>query len=364
MVGFGAGAWPIINVTSRENAWKVMLGSMDDGITLQINVCGGDADYLDLTVPALCRHHRENVREVLVVVDECRPQRTRVVNPEEKFPWPRFQERLARVNQSIKRMQSEGLIDRVVRLTPDDETQYEMMWRYMGRIGRVTHDLRAVALNSYILGMESSRTRYVAHYDCDMILYQTPGYDWILDGVALLNEHSNAAAVHPRIAPPQENIDPAGERTLRYWNPQKVDGGWAIHWLSMRALLLDRARITERLPYNSILDLIRIHSCKMLNRYYPPALENAMSAALAREGKYAVVMETEDAWLLHPEPKEELFLRILPGLLESVELAEIPAAQRGKANVDQEAWDDYLQELPTGATRIMDERRPEALVSG
>jgi hypothetical protein len=52
-------------------------------VTLQINLSPGDIAYAELTLPALVQAHRANVDEVLAIVDRCRPQKTKIVDPEQ-----------------------------------------------------------------------------------------------------------------------------------------------------------------------------------------------------------------------------------------------------------------------------------------
>jgi hypothetical protein len=71
------------------------------GVTLQINLSAGDAGYAAITVPALLASHDPTYRRLLVV-DGCRPQRTRIFDPDVRVPEPGFSERLERRTGSAR----------------------------------------------------------------------------------------------------------------------------------------------------------------------------------------------------------------------------------------------------------------------
>ena len=77
-------------------------------VTLQINLSGGDVAYAALTVPALVAAHRSAVREVLGVVDCVRPQRTQMVDPDERFPLDTFAQRRDQIDRQPRRRHAVG----------------------------------------------------------------------------------------------------------------------------------------------------------------------------------------------------------------------------------------------------------------
>ena len=55
---------------------------------------------------------------------------------------------------------------------------------------------------SYLLPLELISTRYMVHYDADMLLYQKEGQFWTLEAIDIMNEYDNAVFGTPRVAPP------------------------------------------------------------------------------------------------------------------------------------------------------------------
>ena len=93
------------------------MSSMTD-TTLQINLSPGDLRYAEMTVPALVAAHPE-AAERLAVVDCCRPQRTKIVNPDSRFPEPEFSKKVERIIAMTENFQEKGIFDRIEFLHPD-----------------------------------------------------------------------------------------------------------------------------------------------------------------------------------------------------------------------------------------------------
>ncbi len=146
--------------------------------SLQINLSPGDVSYAERTVPDLVRAHRANMDEVFVIVDCCRPQRTKAFDPDKRVPQPAYAERAERICAIADAFRRDGLVDRVVELHPGDPLFPLIARKYLCNLIHDTHECGGTALMSYFAAFELTRSRYLLHYDADMLLFQAAGYDW------------------------------------------------------------------------------------------------------------------------------------------------------------------------------------------
>jgi hypothetical protein len=317
---------------------------MTSDVTLQINLSGGDATYAETTVPPLVAAHRAHVGEVLGIVDCCRPQKTQMVDPDVRFPWPVFNERLERIRAIAEGFRQGGIFDRVVYVEPGDPRIALILRKYVGRLITETHDCYGVGLVSYLYGFEECTTRYLLHYDADMLLFQEAGFDWSVAGRRRLLADPRAISATPRVSPPfAAALGVKDSPSLQATSPelQAEDGVWRIGWFSARCYLIDLERLGAWLP---LLDwrtpryLCAVVARKLLARGYPPPTEMLIHVRGRQQGSYRLDLTTERAFVIHPNDKSERFLRMLPGIVESVSKGHVPSAQRGWENLLLDVW--------------------------
>ena len=135
-------------------------------VTLQINLCAGDAAYAEQMVPHLVGSHPK-VAHRLAVVDCCRPQRTRIFDPDTRLPVATFAPRLARIRELAQRFQRQGLFDEIVWLEPGSPHFRPLAARYVRPWMTETHDYGGCAFMGYWAALDFPRTRFVLHYDAD-----------------------------------------------------------------------------------------------------------------------------------------------------------------------------------------------------
>jgi hypothetical protein len=166
-------------------------------VTLQINLCAGDLAYGDRTVAALIATHRADVREVVVVADGCRPHSTPLLDASAQFPAAEFAARVERLRMWCAALLSSGSVDRVVWLQPEPTALRTLNAKYCGVPTPRSHDHLGHAFSAYFLGWESARTRYLAHFDADIVLWQEPGFHWLRAAVAALEADASLLAASP-----------------------------------------------------------------------------------------------------------------------------------------------------------------------
>lgn len=352
-------------------------------ISLQLNLCAGDSEYAGKTVPPLVRQLRDRAGEVLVVLDECRPQASPVFRPQERFDPAVFQSRLERVRKTVKEWQAAGLVDRVESLTERDEKIRRINRKYTGHGTEWTHDHWGHAFTAYFAGWELAQGRYVLHADADIFVHDGTAGSWLEEAVKTLATDKKLLAISPRIAPPirgeeKSRMVRVGEKDAAWlpsWPLEVGPEGWISNWLSTRFHLLDRAKLEELLPLtgaggrlganwargvNAIFfplygarawtaqespDLLPgfLHRIfrKIAHHSIPPfplPPEVLIHEANQQRGMKVLYLNREDLWFVHPETKPKEFLEVLEPLLARVPRGECPEGQRGLAGIQFGMW--------------------------
>ncbi len=81
-------------------------------LTLQINLSPGDIRYATITVPELLKKH-QLIEKRLLVVDCCRPQKTKLVDPEKRFPKEVFKKKVEEIIDIAESFRKDGLFDEI-----------------------------------------------------------------------------------------------------------------------------------------------------------------------------------------------------------------------------------------------------------
>jgi hypothetical protein len=311
-------------------------------VTLQINFSAGDAAYAALTVPALVNAHG-GVAHRLAVVDCCRPQRTRIFDPDSRVPEAAFRERLGKIRDLAEDFRLGGLFDEVVYLKPGDPRFLHFAKRYGRPWMTETHDYGGCAFMAYWAALDLPRTRFVLHYDADMLLHQDPGFSWIDEAFALWPGDTRAVFASPRISPPGFAASPAEDAPSSHEGRPalRVEGGWHNDWFSTRCFLADRSRLAPLLPlvrgWRTAVYWLR----RLADRGYPPGPELLLFQSLGSRGWRCLHLGTPRAWLLHPTRKGADYLGLLPKMLAAVGAGRVPEIQQGFADLRLEAWSAF-----------------------
>lgn len=317
--------------------------SMD--VSLQINLSGGDIAYAERTVPALVSAHRAHVREVFLVVDCVRPQRTQMIDPDRRFPKGVFDERVASIRRIARGFVDSCLVDRAVYVEEGSPKNAALVKKYAGWPIRETHDCYGCGLLSYLYAFNECRTPYLLHYDADMLLYQAPGYDWSRDARAQLMADSRGISATPRVSPPfAEALQRQDAPSLQATHPELRPVGqvWHIPWFSARCFLIDLDRLRRWLPLLSVrLPRYFVEVCvrKMLARGYPPPTEVLIHRRAQHHGAYRLDLVSPDAFVVHPNDKSQRFLELLPAIQAAVQRGHVPVDQAGWENLRLDEWE-------------------------
>ncbi len=315
---------------------------MNHQITLQINLSPGDINYAQLTVPALVASHAD-IPHRLLVVDCCKPQKTKIVDPDIKFPEPLFKERVRQIKSIANNLLKEGVATEVYFLEPGDPLIAHISKKYFRNIVKETHEYGGIGISSYLAGLELTKTRSMLHFDGDMLFHQSNGFKWYEHALRILEANPDCISATPGIAP--LNGMAIQKPSLDHWSAfTKVAGGYKDTFFSARQFLIDKQRLARYLPLLKGPALWETLLVKYLNRGYPRAVENIFFKRFRSAGAYRFMLESENCWVLHPLQKPEPYLAILPAIIEKVYKGDIPKAQLGHENIQLEAWQSFLKE--------------------
>lgn len=321
--------------------------------TLQINLSPGDIAYAALTVPALSAAHLNTVDHRLAVIDCCRPQATKIVDREARFPEGLFGERVEQISGVAEKLRREGHLDEVAYLRPSDPLLATLAQKYTGSWVCETHDYGGCGLMSYFAALELPRTRYVLHYDADVLLHQRTGFDWGGHGRRLMAGDRRIVAVTPRTSPPfatEMNL-PDGPSRYEELSHQPTEGGWLNTWYSTRCFLVDRERLAPYLPLVQGRMLLETLAVRCLNRGYPRSPEIMLHRQVGLRGGLRLTLSTTAAWILHPLTKPPRYLELLPRIASAIARGDVPLVQRGNPEVDLAGWERYFHD--SGSTEAV-----------
>lgn len=319
---------------------SIMSSNLDD-VTLQINLSAGDVNYAHLTVPALVRQHA-GIKKRLLVVDCCRPQKTSILDPDIRFPLVEFEHKVDQITKISKELLANGIVSDLYLVKPEDPIIPYLSKKYLRGLYKTTHGAGGMVNMSYWVGFDKPKTRYLLHYDGDMLLYQKQGYSWVKDAIDQMVKFPESVFSIPRLCPPVED--------LSYDLPSLQEGRinksyqnyWANDFFSTRQFLLDKERLNCFLPLVQGKVMIELLIRKFTHRAYPLDPEILMMKSIGGRGGKRLVLKNRDAWILHPMEKSKLFIDNLPELIALIAAGKCPEEQKGYENLKLDAWINFM----------------------
>ena len=306
-------------------------------ITLQINISPGDIQYAHLTVPALVRKHL-GIAKRLLVVDCCRPQKTKLVNPDVKFPIEIFEKKVEKIIAIAEQLKKDGFITDIYYLKPNDPFIKDLSKKYLRGIYDCTHSGGGTANMSYWAAIELPQTKYVLHYDGDLLLYQKEGYSWVNEAMQYFSDNDKIITVLPRDAPPSLEIFNKTPTYHEGMPSENYDKYWLNEFFSTRHFLLDKERLKPFLPLMNGKILWETLLRKYGNRVFPRDPEIVLFSRLSSKHSKRLILKSGDAWMLHPNSKPKEYLDILPQMIALVDAGTVPKKQQGYSNVILDEW--------------------------
>lgn len=285
-----------------------------------------DLPFIGLTIPHLLAACRHPFQERILVLDRSPVQGSK---PPEVTP------------PEIDALLRQGLLDRVILLDSQYPGGEAVGKLFFGTRRAPSRDYRNLPLLGWATALYEAKTDYVVHFDSDMLLYQSPGHDWISEGIALLENDSSVMFVAPLPGPPTVDGTLRGQQVPPV---RDSEGNFRFKTFSSRRFLVSRSRLRALLPTHlKYLSRRRRVFGALTGRSAVLPWESHIDAALRRSSYFRVHLASPRAWTLHNPSRGPEWLACLPRLIALVEQGCFPSAQAGYYDLALEQWQELLR---------------------
>jgi hypothetical protein len=306
---------------------------LNEEITLQINISPGDIKYAELVIPELIKKHSK-IREKLLIVDCNRPQKTKLVNPDIKFPIKVFKERVKRLLEIVEIFKQANFFTNIIILDSTQQDLYnKLAKKYLRNLYNCTHSAGATANMSYWAGFEFVKTRFILHYDGDMLLYQNKDYDWAVEGIEILKKNDDIISVVPPLAPTTHQLEKMNKSGTLF----STD-----NWFSTRIFLIDKTKFDRELPLIKKGIYLELILRKYLKRAFPRDPEIILFKSLGYKKYKRAKLKTDQAWTLHPTDKPDTFIKNLPKIISEINHNSFPKEQIDQEDIIIDKWVEWI----------------------
>ncbi len=313
----------------------------DSEFTFQVNISPGDVLYAYKSVRELAQHHL-TIPNRLLIVDCCKPQKTKLVNPAKRFPEPEFSNKIKIICELAEDLLKENLFTEVYYIKPNDKLFKVLSKKYLNNIIKTTHGAGGTAQMAYWAGIELAKTRYVIHYDGDMILHQDSNFHWWEEAKNKMLVEKNVLMAIPRHAPPTTET---GNMPTYFEGTEMIskDDYWIHNWFSTRVFLLDKEKLSNFLPLVIGEIFFELILRKLLLRSFPLDPEIIFFRKLGLYNhQRRLILKSAKAWTLHPLTKSKLYIDLLSKIYLHINNNSIPVKQGGHEDLDLKIWSDFL----------------------
>lgn len=286
-------------------------------VTLQINLAPGDWRHARFLLPHQMRAWREQVAEVLLVIDLHRSSGRFAAG------WEEGRDKIMTLARSV-----EGA--RVELVDYGAEARARVSSEFFGGAPVPEKDFRGGPYYAYFFGLNAASHSRVFHVDSD-IFFGGGSQTWIDEATLHYSSHSSVLVMAPLPGPP------SSDGRLRHLRSSPEPGAVHAHVfdeMSTRLFLIDRARFRSAIgalvprPPPSLRSRI-----KALVEGNPSAdlPEHLLSSAMREHDlvRRDFLGSAPGMWSLHPPYRCADFYAKLPDLIAKVEAGDIPDAQRG-----------------------------------
>lgn len=238
------------------------------------------------------------------------------------------------------------VVDRVVDFNYDPSYRQRIYLKHFGSLLRATHNYKGYPILGSIFTIEECRSKYMVHFDSDMMMYQQPDFSWIKEGMKLMDKHPHLMFVRPLSGPPKE------DGTIFQSNPHDLhpDGFYQFKFFGSRVYLINRQRFDELLPLpiiwrfyrqaliNSFPEGIKTFLNVFAGKGKLESWEIMVSEKLQQTNYIRGTLTNPRAWTLHPIDRSPAFIEALPRIIEKIEAGEYPPQQASYYDLIPKLW--------------------------
>jgi hypothetical protein len=314
--------------------------NLKHGVTLQINLSPGDAQYAHLTVPHLIRSI-VSIDERILVVDCIKAPRTKLFDADTILKEPRYSSNLKIIVDLAKKYKEEGLVDEIYFLTEDKlEVMRFLSDKYLGGFYNYSHGYGGTGQMSYWWGIELAKYKYVLHFDGDIVIHTKSEPQWLINTLECMKDSDKFIFGAPRHAPP---ISGDIQNVANFEGIPLVDQGayFSQAWFSTRCFIVDREKLDKHLPllkgkikWELILRRLWIRDF----RFDP---EIVFHKRLGQELGVEKVILKNSAFFIHPQSKPKELLSVFESIINFFENGDYPIKQEGETEILIDEWQKF-----------------------
>jgi hypothetical protein len=245
---------------------------------------------------------------------------------------------------------SRGIVDHVVDIDYAESYRDRAFQKHFQQKIRHTHNYKGYPILGSIFAIERATSDYLLRFDSDMLLHQSPNYNWVEAGMQLMEDVPEIVAIRPLTGPPSQEVK------LHSYLPYHHDsrGFYSFKFFSSRAYLINRKRFDQLLP---LAPLWRPYRHQLLNslpnklktvlnyrtvKGFLDSWEVMVSQRLEETQYVRAVLDSPNAWTLHPIDRSPQFIQALPAIIQKIETGWYPPDQAGLYDLQSRCWLEAL----------------------
>jgi hypothetical protein len=296
--------------------------------SLSILVARTDIPFMMQTIPHLVKMCQFDFVERTLVIDTAPLSKNY-----SQRPGIGSQEQLQDCCEKLLAM---GVVNHLAQIDYSPAYRQRVYQKHFGFDLRMTHNYRGYPILGSIFALESAQGDYVLHFDSDMLLYQSPHYNWIEAGMAVLRDRPEVLFVSPLSGPP--SVDGRlQQRQVSY--EHDAAGFYAFRDFTSRKFLVDRRKLEQVLPIDPVwLSWKRRLWSRLTGESALLNWEIMISNCLKQKGYLRADLDAPGAWTLHTPDHGAGFIAALSQVIERVESGNYPPEQAGDYDLQLEAW--------------------------
>lgn len=253
---------------------------------------------------------------------------------------------LDQLRDCCRELVGQGIVDHAVDIDYAESYCDRVFQKHFQQTIRHTHNYKGYPILGSIFAIERAESDYLLRFDSDMLLHQEPGYSWVEVAMQLMEDVPEIVAIRPLTGPP------AQEGKLHAYLPYHHDprGFYSFKFFSSRAYLINRKRFDQLLP---LAPLWRPYRQQLLN-WLPNRLKTVLNYRTGKgfldswevmvsrrleETQYVrAVLDSPNAWTLHPVDRSPQFIQALPDIIQKIEAGWYPPEQAGQYDLQSKYW--------------------------
>jgi hypothetical protein len=306
-------------------------------VTLQINLAPGD--YLHAT--HILKHQLNvlaaQVDEIILTIDT-KPPKGRFSNgwEEYKVAFNRFLSAEIKPNYNV----------RIIPVDYTDETKCKVAEYFFGNKYIPEKDYRGGPFYAYFFGLYTATNNLVLHLDSDIFL-GGGSQVWVQEAIQLFKDTPGCFIVSPLPGPPHAQDKLLGQLIIEKIAPYTFE----LSGMSTRIFMINKSVFNADkilLSKPQLRDQLKAVIEGNPNAQLPEVLLSAFMATNLLK-RIDFLGTGNGLWSLHPPYRTNTFYEHLPGMINKIEVNDLPEKQQGFYDIIDEVcdWTEARQKLKT-----------------